>query len=183
MRDISEKDLIKGCIKNSRKYQEQLYLRYFDNMFGMCMRHTQDHEIAISVLNDGFLNVFRNISQFRGDGSLAAWIRKIIYNRIADHYRIRKNNIKYVELMEHDSPAIQNEEIFGYEEITKLIDGLPEKEREVFVLYAIEGYKHAEISDILNIPEGTSKWILSEARSKLKQKLKSKKKELRNNEK
>lgn len=179
MKQLSEQELIHGCRKNSRKYQEILYMRFFDVMFGMCMRHMQDEELAISVLNDGFLNVFKHISQFRGEGNLEAWIRRIIFNRIADHYRIRKNNIKYVELMENNAPVSANEDLFRYEEIKELIGILPEKEREVFVLYAIDGYKHVEISEMLGIPVGTSKWYLSEARSKLKKKLMSKNKELK----
>jgi RNA polymerase sigma-70 factor (ECF subfamily) len=183
MNQLSEQELINGCRKNSRKYQEVLYMRFFDIMFGMCMRHVQDEELAISVLNDGFLNVFKHISQFRGDGSLEAWIRKIIFNRIADHFRIKKNNIKYVELSEHYSPAEEASEIFGYEEIRELTGILSDKEREVFLLYAIEGYKHKEISEMLGMPVGTSKWYLSEARAKMKQKLMVKNKELRKHEK
>ena len=98
MNQYSEQDIIKGCIRNDRKFQQELYLRFFDKMYGMCLRHTSDDEIAMSIMNDGFLNVFRNISSFRGEGNLESWIRKIIFNRIADHYRSKKNKIKYVEL-------------------------------------------------------------------------------------
>ena len=170
MNKHSEQELIDGCIRNSRKFQEELYLRYFDRMFGMCLRHTDNEETAMSIMNDGFLNVFKNISGFRGEGNLESWIKKIVFNRIADHYRVKKNNIKYVELTEERSydDTFDN---FDYELITKLIKKLPERDREVFIMHAIEGYSHAEIAEMMNISAGTSKWYLSNARKTLKEML------------
>ncbi len=168
MEKHSEAEIIQGCINNSRKYQEVLYLKYFDKMFGMCLRHTDDQELAMSLLNDGFLKIFKNIGTFKGEGNLEGWIRKIIFNCIADHFRRKKNNIKYVEL--DDTRTIDesfNE--FDFESIISSIKKLPEKDRRVFVLHSIEGYNHAEIAELLNISVGTSKWYLSSARTKLRE--------------
>lgn len=167
MENHSEADIIQGCINNSRKYQEILYLRYFDYMYGMCLRHTDDEELAMSLLNDGFLKIFKRIDTFKGEGNLKGWIRKIIFNCIADHFRRKKNNIKYVEL--DDSRTIDesfNE--FDFESIITNIKKLPEKDRQVFMMHAIEGYNHAEIAELLKISIGTSKWYLSSARTKLR---------------
>jgi RNA polymerase sigma factor (sigma-70 family) len=170
MNQYSEQDIIKGCIRNDRKFQQELYLRFFDKMYGMCLRHTSDDEIAMSIMNDGFLNVFRNISSFRGEGNLESWIRKIIFNRIADHYRSKKNKIKYVELKD-DRQYDESFNDYDYELIIKLIRNLTDKQREVFIMHAIEGFNHSEIAETMNISAGTSKWYLSNAKKTLKEML------------
>ncbi len=168
MKTYSEEEIIKGCKKNSRKFQEILYLNYFDKMYGMCLRHTTDNEIAMSVLNDGFLKVFKNIDKYRYDGSFENWLRKVIYNTLRDYYRKKSNNQKFLEIFDNQTNDnyLNNLE---YEDILKMVDSLPQKNKKVFVLFAIEGYKHNDISRILNIPVGTSKWHLSQAKKKLKE--------------
>lgn len=170
MNKHSEQELINGCIRNSRKFQEELYLRFFDKMFGICFRHTADEETAMSIMNDGFLNVFKNISSFRSEGSLESWIKKIVFNCISDHYRLKRNKVKYVELTDerHYDDTFDS---YDYEVIIKLIKKLPEKDREIFIMHAIEGYTHAEIAEMMNISAGTSKWYLSNARQTLKEML------------
>ncbi|MBK7095444.1 MAG: RNA polymerase sigma factor [Saprospiraceae bacterium] len=166
----SDQELINGCIRNSRKFQEELYLRFFDKMFGMCLRHTDDEETAMSIMNDGFLNVFKNISGFRGEGSLESWIKKIVFNRIADHYRVKKNNIKYVQLTD-ERPYDDTFDTYDYELIIKIIKNLPEKDRDIFIMHTIEGYSHVEISEMMKISPGTSKWYLSNAKKTLREML------------
>ncbi len=168
MKSYSEEEIIKGCKRNSRKFQELLYFRYFDKMYGMCLRHTSDKEIAMSVLNDGFLKIFKNIEKYRYDGSFEGWVRKVIYNTLRDYYRKKSNNQRFLEIFENQGND-RNLNNLEYEDILKMIDSLPQKSRNVFVMYAIEGYKHNDISRILNIPVGTSKWHLSQAKEKLRQ--------------
>lgn len=160
-------EMINGCISNSRKHQEYLYLLYFDKMYAMCLRHSGDKETAMSIVNDGFLKVFKNIEKYSFKGSFEGWIRKIIFNAIRDHYRRKSNRISFMEIEEQkiDNVFWQNA---GYEEILHHVDRLPGKSKEVFTLYAIEGYSHREIADILNININTSKWHLINARKKLK---------------
>lgn len=167
MKSYSEEEIIKGCKRNSRKFQELLYFKYFDKMYGMCLRHTSDKEIAMTVLNDGFLKIFKNIEKYRYDGSFEGWVRKVIYNTLRDYYRKKSNNQRFLEIFENQGND-KNLNNLEYDDILRMIDTLPQKSKKVFVMYAIEGYKHHEISKILNIPVGTSKWHLSQAKEKLK---------------
>ena len=166
MKNYSEKELINGCLKNSRLHQREMYMLYFDSMYGMCLRHLPDDNTAMSVLNDGFLNVFKNLRQFRFEGNLESWIRKIIYNKIIDHYRKKSNSFHFIEFEDKEFSDTINENL-DYEEILKLIKTLPENDQKVFILHTIEGYNHNEISEMMNISAGTSKWYLFNARKKL----------------
>ena len=168
MKNYSEKEVIIGCKNNSRKYQEFLYLNFFDKMFGMCIRHTSDETIAMSVLNDGFIKVFKNIEKYRFEGSFEGWIRRIVYNSICDYYRKSSNNHKFIEI-EHKSVISDNYNILEYEEILELVDTLSETNRCIFIMHAIEGYNHREIAEIKGISTSTSKWYLAKAKKKLKE--------------
>jgi RNA polymerase sigma-70 factor (ECF subfamily) len=167
MKKYSEEDIIKACKKNSREHQEYLYLDYFDRMYGMCLRHTSDDTIAMSVLNDGFIKVFKNIGKYRFEGSFEGWVRKIIYNSIRDYYRKKSNNQKFIEIQDKSFTS----EIYNtleYDDIIDLVNKLSENRRRVFVMYAIEGYNHREISELRKISISTSKWHLAQAKETLK---------------
>ncbi len=168
MKSYSEEEIINGCQRNLRKFQELLYFKYFDKMYGMCLRHTMDKDIAMSVLNDGFLKIFKNIDKYRYKGSFEGWIRKVIYNTLRDYYRKKSNNQRYLEIFDNQGEE-SNLNNLEYDDILKMIDTLPLKSKTVFVMYAIEGYKHNDISRIMNIPIGTSKWHLSKAKEILKE--------------
>jgi len=161
--------LVNGCIENDRTYQEALYRRFYPVMIGMCMRYTQDRNLAMEIVNSGFLRVFKKLHTFQFTGSLEGWIRKIVYHCLADHFKKKSSNIYFLEI-EHGEKPKDNYVLEGLyaEDILKLIDKLPNATRRVFILYAIEGYKHHEIAEAVNISIGTSKWHLSEARKKLK---------------
>lgn len=158
-----------GCVANDRTYQEALYRKYYPVMIGMCMRYTQDRNLAMEIVNTGFLRVFKKLDTFKFAGSLEGWIRKIVYHSLADHFKKKSSNIHFLEIEKGDKPR-ENYVLEGLyaEDILTSIDRLPEATRRVFILYAIEGYKHHEIATMLNISTGTSKWHLSEARKKLK---------------
>ena len=86
---ISQKDeiLVKGCIANNRSAQEGLYRKYFDIAKRMCIRYTQDEDVLITVINDGFLRIFKNISKYEGKGSFEGWIKRLIFNALSDYFR------------------------------------------------------------------------------------------------
>ena len=138
-------------------------------MIGMCLRYTQDKNLAMEIVNSGFLRVFKKLHTFQFTGSLEGWIRKIVFHALADHFKKKSSNIHFLEIEQGDKPT-NNYVLEGLyaEDILKLIDKLPDATRRVFILYAIEGYKHHEIGKTLGISVGTSKWHLSEARKKLK---------------
>lgn len=166
---FNQAEVIKGCVSNDRICQEALYRNFFPAMLGMCRRYTSDQDQLVSIINDGFLKVFKNIEKFQNKGSLEGWIRKIVFRSLSDYFK--KEN-KYLRLMifeERDSRISSNalDELY-FEDILALVDHLPNATQKVFRLYAIEGYTHQEVGEILNIRPGTSKWHLSEARKLLK---------------
>ncbi len=166
--NIDESSLIKGCTNNDRKCQEQLYKLYFSKMFQMCLRYTQDEDVICAIINDAFLSVFKNIGKFESRGSLEGWVRRITFNTMADYFRKKNKEIRFLNIDDYDYNISDNSApIHDYDDILSKIDTLSGSIKEVFVKYAIEGYSHKEIGEYLRISEGTSKWYLSEARKKL----------------
>ncbi len=168
-RKYTEQELVEGCKQNNRSHQEWLYRLYFASMMQMCGRYTNDREEAKTIVNDGFLRVFKKIELFTFKGSLEGWIRKLVWHSLSDHFRKQANYLHFLVLEDWDAPLPENtlNELY-VEDILKLVDKLPPATQEVFLLYAIEGFTHVEIAKKINISEGTSKWHLATARKKLK---------------
>ncbi|MBV6655325.1 MAG: sigma-70 family RNA polymerase sigma factor [Mameliella sp.] len=165
----TDEELIKGCLKNKRLSQEMLYSKYFNSMMRMCLRYTQDKSVALEILNTGFLRVFKKLDKYSYNGSLEGWIRRLIFHSLSDHFKKHNNQVHFLDLEERDRPAPGNALNQLYlEDILKLVSFLPDATKEVFYLYAIEGYTHVEIAKQLGISTGTSKWHLSNARQRLK---------------
>ncbi len=166
----TEQELVEGCLKNDRFFQEALYRRYFQPMMRMCLRYTQDKDAAMEILNRGFLRVYSKLHTFAFSGSLEGWIRRLVFHSLSDHFRTRSNTVRFLNLEERDT-AVEEEALdqLYLDDIMKLVDLLPDASRRVFYLYAIEGFTHVEIAKRLGISPGTSKWHLSNAREKLKQ--------------
>ena len=139
-------------------------------MFRMCLRYTSDREEALTIVNNGFLRVFKKLDKYGFKGSLEGWIRRLVFHCLSDHFRGKSKEIHFLEIAERDAPdyvnALSN---LYFEDILDLVEKLPPATKEVFILYAIEGFSHKEISMQVGISEGTSKWHLSEARKKMKE--------------
>ncbi|HOY04347.1 MAG TPA: sigma-70 family RNA polymerase sigma factor [Saprospiraceae bacterium] len=166
----TEAELVAGCAANDRRAQEVLYRRFFPEMLRMCRRYTKDDDTALEILNNGFLRVFKKIHTFGFKGSLEGWIRRLVYHSMADYYRDNARYLHFLVLEDHDKPVQESShEVFYEEDILKAVRSLPPVSQEVFRLYAIEGYSHAEIAQSLEMSEGTSKWHLSTARQKLRE--------------
>ncbi len=163
---------IQGCIENDRRSQQWLYERYFNTLIPMCMRYTKDRDEAVICLNNGFLKIFKNLGSLQKIGSIEAWMKRIIYHSISDFLRSKQGKIRFLEL-EHRDKVDQNQGLqqLMMEDLLNIIDTLPEQTADVFILYAIHGYKHREIAEIKQMSEGTSKWLLSEARKSLQKKI------------
>lgn len=167
----TEEALVSGCVRNDRRAQEALFRRFFPAMYAMCIRHMSDQDTAVEVVNTGFLQVFLKIHTYAFRGSLEGWIRRIVYHSIADHYR---KNARYAHfLVLEEQAGSDNAENDGLQscfeaDILTAVGELPPATREVFRLYALEGYTHVEIAATLHISEGTSKWHLSTARQILR---------------
>jgi RNA polymerase sigma factor (sigma-70 family) len=164
--------IISGCKKGDRKAQEKLYKNYYRAMMTICLRYTKNDEDAVEVLNNGFLKVFRNIQRYDSmQAGLYTWIRTIVVNSCLDFIK-QKQRLEKVSALSEDAEVHIDPEVISKIKTNELLEQvrtLPPSTRAVFNLYVIEGYNHKEISDMLNISEGTSKWHLSEARKNLQQ--------------
>jgi RNA polymerase sigma-70 factor (ECF subfamily) len=163
-------NLLHGCIKKDRKSQKELYMHYYGHALRICSRYTKNKDDAVEVVNDGFMKVFTNISQYDTSLSFLSWLNTIMINTSIDHYRKRSRQIEMTDLDGVQEPG--NPEIIlsnlNYRELIGLIQKLPHSYRAVFNLFAIDGYKHEEISEMLQISVGASKSNLFKARGHLK---------------
>jgi RNA polymerase sigma factor (sigma-70 family) len=169
---FTETEMIAGCVANDRRAQEQLYRQYFQPIWSMCMKYMKSEPDAMDILNDGFLKVFLKIDKYENKGNLEGWIRRVVYNTMVDHIRKNQRYTRFMVFEDYDSPSqdIASSTLFE-EDLLKEIDKLPYLSKKVFELHAIQGYNHNEIAQLLEINEGTSRWYLSEARKKLKEKI------------
>jgi RNA polymerase sigma-70 factor (ECF subfamily) len=175
---LSDDAIIEGCLRGDRKYQKALYDKYSGKMFAVCMRYAGEISKAEDLMQEGFIKVFRNIEKFRKEGSFEGWIRRIFVNSCIESFRrnttmyaIQETNAKNLEYAEAN--ALEN---LKMEDLLKMVSELSAGYRTVFNLYAIEGYSHKEIGEMLNISEGTSKSQLARARYLLQQKIAEKSK-------
>lgn len=165
--------IVLGCQRGEHRMQKQLYELYYEPMMKTCIRYTRDKDRASVVYNDAMLKVFRNIGSYQEQGKLTAWIKQIVINTTLDYLRVKSNFLPATKTEE----AIPEEhsieegvfEKMNAREIKQLINQLPEKLTLVFNLYVYDEYDHSEISKLLQIPAGTSRYYLSEARKKLKE--------------
>jgi RNA polymerase sigma factor (sigma-70 family) len=169
--------LISGCLKEERWAQKKLYESFYPLMMGVCLRYANNREDARDILNEGFVKVFKNLGRYQVGTSLEAWIRRIMINTCIDFYRkaIRQRT-EEMELARNEAYA-QEDPISkcSAEDIMKAVQDLPASYRAVFNLYAIEGYSHKEIGDLLGITESTSRSNLVKARTKLQDMLATRK--------
>lgn len=176
----TEKDWIEGCKKNDRAAQKQVYERFSSRMLGVCLRYLGNRPDAEEILLNGFLKVFEKIGQYKNEGSFEGWIRRIMVNECLNH--LRKQKFLYVEYssqqVTENNDLTYNESRFEVEDLLQLIDKLPQGYKTVFNLYAIEGYSHLEIAEMLGINENTSKSQLSRARAWLQREIANLEKEL-----
>lgn len=174
---ILEKDLlVERCKKGDEKAQHLLYQQFARAMFGLCFRYTASEPDAEEILMSGFLKVFKHISTFenRHEGSLAAWIKKIMINETLNFLRHQKKYL-FVEADEQNAGFYQEEnalEQLESAELYQLIQEMPTGYRTVFNLYVVEGFTHQEIAEKLGISANTSKTQLRKARLWLQEQLK-----------
>jgi RNA polymerase sigma factor (sigma-70 family) len=166
----TEEEILAGCLAENRHFQEILYRKYADKMYNVSLTYAEDDDEACDILQEGFIKVFRKINTFKGDCPIEAWIRRIIINTAIEFFRKRKREFEVLESYEYSQTGKIDDLLsrINAKEIIKMVNQLPAKARMVLKLYAIEGYSHKEISELLNISEGTSKSQLNRSRSMLK---------------
>jgi RNA polymerase sigma factor (sigma-70 family) len=179
-----EKEILAGCMQGNPAAQRKLFKTWSRMLLGVCNRYAANIEEAEDILQEGFVKIFLHIGEFKGDGSLVAWMRRIMINTAITHYhKMRKYRLQedLEGVQESKLDDLQwSESEFSNEELYNVIHRMPEGYRVVFNLYAVEGYKHREIAEILQIDENTSKSQYSRARRWLQERLiKIKKSELK----
>ena len=169
----NEMQLIKRAIKNNREAQHILYELHAPKMLSVCRYYIKDLHQAEEAMLNGFFKVFKNLKSFKAEGSFEGWVRRIMIRESISFLRNQKHiefSVEDIEVNEDYSNNIKTE--IEVNQIQQVIDQLPEGYRMIFVMYAIEGYKHYEIAEMLNISEGTSKSQLFKARQILQQQIK-----------
>ena len=169
----NQEALIKKAKKNNREAQHVLFELHAPKMLSVCRYYIKDTQYAEDVMLKGFFKVFSNLKSFKNEGSFEGWIRRIMVRESISFLR-QQNKIDFSieDIVVKDDYANNLNTNIEVDEIQQLIDGLPEGYKLVFIMYAIEGYKHTEIAEILNISVGTSKSQLFKARKMLQEKLK-----------
>lgn len=170
---ISDEELVKHCLADERSYQEILYRRFAGKMYNVALTYAKNDDEACDILQEGFINVFRKLNQFKFESPLEGWVRKIIVNKALEIYRQKKRREEVTEDYTSDLTTFTETilESINAKEIVNFINELPQKAAMVLKLYAIEGYAHNEIADLMDISVGTSKSQLNRARALLKEKI------------
>lgn len=174
---IDLRQIVKKCKAYDKKAQKELYNVYSPVLYGICLRYGKSKDEAEDILQEGFIKILTKINDYKEIGSFEGWMKKIIVNTAISHYH---KNKKYNESYDIDNinesetgSYVWGDEDFTREELMSVIDNLPEGYRIIFNLYAIEGYKHKEIAEKLNISHNTSKSQYLRAKEKIREKLKA----------
>lgn len=171
---MDDNTLVIECVKGNAKAQRMLFDKFASKMMAVCMRYANDTMEAEDVLQEGFVKVFGKLSDFKMEGSLEGWIRRIMVNTSLDALRKNKrfqNDSKLEDVdFKTSSSELASDQLLA-EDLLKMIQALPEGYKIVFNLFAIEGYSHKEIEDLLGVSENTSKSQYSRARAYLRHEL------------
>ena len=166
---LDERELIKGCVDNDVQCQKVLYEQYAPKMMGVSLRYCNSKMEAEDVLQDAFIKIFNKINTFKGEGSFEGWIRKIVVFTAlkSNDKRVQKfepGSLENVQEQSFDSKAISNMETAS---LLSILQELPDGYKAVFNLYAVEGYSHREVGEILGISDVTSRSQYSRAKQHL----------------
>ena len=181
---MNQHGLVKDCLKGKLAAQKELYQSFAAPMLGVCYRYTKSMTDAEDVLQEGFIKVFKNLSQYKGEGELGGWIRRIMVTTAINF--LKKNSRYQTELLFEQAHlhAITGENpelLIEAKELAELIRQLPPGYQTIFNLHAVEGFTHVEIGKMLGIHEGTSRSQYARARSLLIQWLEQKNDDVKNN--
>lgn len=167
---MDERQLVKGCLRGNPEAQRLVYEQFAETMLGVCYRYTKSIRDAEDVLQEGFVKVFTRMHQYKAEGELGAWVRRIMVNTALNYvkkHRKYRNEMYFMDEPLHpvtdDNPAITIEA----KELADLIRQLPNGYQVIFNLHAVEGYSHVEIGEMLGISDGTSRSQYSRARALL----------------
>ena len=166
--DSTQDRLVEQLKQGDRQAFQLLYHQYGDKIFSLCWRLLADRQLAEDATQEAFVRVWRNANSFRGDSSFKTWLYRLATNVALD--LVRKQKRWWLPQNWHSEPEASEDLQDGLqlEALDRALLRLPEQQRLVFVLYAVEGYTHVEIAAMLNIASGTSKSHYHQARNNLK---------------
>lgn len=169
--------LVNECVKGNARAQRMLFDKFAGKMMSVCLRYAKNTEQAEDVLQDGFVKVFMKLSDFKKEGSLEGWVRRIMVNTALDQIRREvkfKNDLDIEDVgYKIENNAFITEQLMA-DDLMKMVKAMPDGYRIVFNMFAIEGYSHAEIAETLGVTENTSKSQYSRARAYLRERLEKK---------
>lgn len=171
---MDDTTLVIECVKGNPRAQRMLFDRFSSKMLGVCLRYGKDSEQAEDILQDGFVKVFTKLKDFKNEGSLEGWIRRVMVNTALDQIRKNGKTLGDVSVDDVQYKIENNDHIAEQlmaEDLLKLINSMPDGYKVVFNMFAIEGYTHNEIADTLGISESTSKSQYSRARAYLRERI------------
>jgi RNA polymerase sigma-70 factor (ECF subfamily) len=167
---MTEEQMLIGCNKNNATAQEELYHRFSPRMLGVCYRFAKNREDAEDMLQEGFIKVFTQLHQYRNEGALEGWIRRIVVHTCINVLKKNKKFADSVDIMHANGIRIKEDmipSIMQAKQVVECIRLLPLGYRTVLNLYAIEGFSHKEIGDLLEIGESTSRSQYTRAKAML----------------
>ena len=173
--NLTEEELIRGCIREEANCQREVFNRYSSRMLGVCNRYARNAADAEDILQDAFIKIFNKIHQFKFEGSFEGWIRRIMVNTALKKYSLRRYEKEVVgyEMKDRDESGMEPSAYshLSQKDILDLINNLPDGYRLIFNLYVIEGFQHEKIAELLGIQPGTSRSQLVKARSMLQKQI------------
>lgn len=171
---MEDYDLVRECINGNPRAQKALFDKFAPKMFSVCLRYMKKTEEAEDALQDSFVKIFSKLPDFKNEGVLEGWIRRIVVNSCLDQIRKNSKFLNDVQAEEVEYKLDQNSfiaENLMAEDLMKLIQRMPDGYRIVFNMFAIEGYSHQEIAAQLGVTESTSKSQYLRARAYLRERI------------
>ena len=163
--------LIKKCLKNDRRSQNELYKELFSYIMNICMRYKNNYDDAGAALNTIYLKVLKGLQEYNTEQPMLPWVKTIAVRHLIDEYRSYKRH-EAVGLDEAPHQPVNGYNVshdkLNVDDILTMLGRLPDTSKNVFNLYVIDGFKHREIADMLGMSEGNSKWHLNQARTQLR---------------
>ena len=172
---MKQEKLIKSVIKKKRKAQLEFYRTYFGLLMSIAYKYYNNEEDAAAIVNTAFLKIFDNLDKYNFSTPIEAWMRRITINHIIDEFRKNKKYAEtFIDNKEENNTSVNFnlndiENDIEDEVVTSILQQLPNATKNVFCLYAIDGFSHKEITELLNISYETSKWHVKEARKRLRE--------------
>ena len=171
---MADEEIIRSCISGDARAQKHLFEKYSRRLMGLCLRYAGDREEAEDMLQEGWIKIFKNLHSFRFEGSAEGWMKRVIVNTCLENLRRNKKMNNHVDIEMADEikySDVNASDALSAKELLRIIHRLPSGYRTVFNLFAVEGYSHKEIGEMLGINESTSKSQYSRARMHLQKML------------